>query len=316
MICYNQENYIRTALDSVLCERVKPYEIIIGDDASTDGTRRIIEEYREQYPVIIKVFLNESNLGIPANLNNVAPKATGDMVHFLSGDDWFKPGLLERMDNKIQEMNLDPQKSRFVLLPHVVLHSIDGSEILLKNDPRQLEKYSPVGAKLRGIVVNNQVGYSRAMFDMWPLFPDDSEMIGPWADLLQYVMFIQYSDRQIVMDCAGHVYRMGVGITSRTKLEELLQSYHHALVRVQYEYKCGNLKLCKVDSKYLAFHERYAQLSMKYNAESLKNALLSAADLAMADMSEVRFIARDFYRVHRGLASRLIRKMVLKHYRQ
>jgi glycosyltransferase involved in cell wall biosynthesis len=310
MICYNQEKYIRTALDSVLCERIKPYEIIIGDDASTDGTRRILEEYRAKYPEIIKVILNERNLGISANFNNVAPKAMGDMVHILSGDDWFKPGLLERMNNKILEMNLNPQKSRFILLPHVIHHLLDGSEVLLKNDPRQLERYGPVGSRLRGIEYNNQVGYSRAIFNMWPLFPDDSETIGPWADLLQYVMLAQYIDRQIIMDCEGHVYRAGVGITSRTKREDLMQSYHNALVRIQHEYKCGRLNLNRADSKYLDFHEKSTQLLMKYSMKSLKNALRSAADLAMVDMAEVTFIVRDLYRAHRRLASKLIRKMV------
>ena len=48
MICYNQEQYIRQALDSVLCEQIKPYEIIIGDDFSTDGTRKILREYKDQ----------------------------------------------------------------------------------------------------------------------------------------------------------------------------------------------------------------------------------------------------------------------------
>ena len=45
MICYNQELFIRRALDSLLSEQVKPYEIIIGDDFSSDQTRKILREY-------------------------------------------------------------------------------------------------------------------------------------------------------------------------------------------------------------------------------------------------------------------------------
>ena len=308
MICYNQEEYIGTALDSVLCERVKPYEIIIGDDASTDGTRKIIDEYRNKYPEIIKVILNENNVGITANLNNVAPKATGDIVHFLSGDDWFKPGLLERMNNTIQQMNLNPQKSRFVLLPHVIYHFLDGSEVVFRNDPRQLEQYSLVGSILRGIVRTRQIGYSRALFDMWPLFLDDSEMIGPWADHLQYVMFAQYSDRQIVIDCEGPVYRVSTGISSRTPLQELDRSYHCALVQILSSYHNGDLELNSVDLKYLSFHEKAYSLPLTYSFVLLMKTVQSAISLARADVSEVRFIARDLYNAHRRLISTLAHK--------
>ena len=308
MICYNQEIYIGTALDSVLCERVKPYEIIIGDDASTDGTRRIIEEYRAKYPDIIKIILNEINLGITANFNNVAPKATGDIVHFLSGDDWFKPGLLERMNNKILEMNLDPHQLRFILLPDFTMYYPDGSEVLFKNDQRQLDKYSPVGSMLRGIVHTRQIGYSRALFDMWPLFPDDSEMIGPWADLLQYVMFAQYIDRQIVMDCEGAVYRVWVGIASKTAPQEIERSYHCALVRILSSYHNGDLELNSVDLKYLSFHEKVYSLPLTYSFVLLMQTVQSAISLARTDVSEVGFIARDLYIVHRRLISALAHK--------
>jgi len=305
MICYNQEKYIGTALDSVLCERVKPYEIIIGDDASTDGTRKIIEEYRAKYPDIIKIILNERNLGITANLNNVAPKATGDIVHFLSGDDWFKPGLLERMNNKIPEMNLDPHQLRFILLPDFAMYYPDGSEVLFKNDQRQLDKYSPVGSVLRGIVHTRQIGCSRALFDMWPLFPDDSELIGPWADLLQLVQFAQHIDRQIIMDFAGAVYRVSVGIASKTPQQDLERSYHCALVRILSSYHNGDLELNSIDLKYLTFHERAYNLLLTYSFVLLMQTVQSAISLARADMSEVKFIARDFYFVHRRLAAAL-----------
>jgi len=298
MICYNQEKYIRTALDSVLCEHIKPDEIIIGDDASMDGTRRIIEEYRAKYPEIVKVILNERNMGIFANLNNTAPNATGDMVHFLSGDDWFSPGLLDNMNRKIQELCLDPSKLPFVLLPHCVYHYPDGSEVLITNDSKRLRKFSPVGSLLRGVSHSRMVGFSRALFNMWPLFPEDSEVIGPWADLLQHVMFAQYIDQQIIMDCQGPVYRTGVGIAARTGRQELARSYHRALVRILSSYDHGDLALSSVDLKYLDFHEKACRLGLTHSFVSLKEAVQSAISLARADMSEVKYIARDLRLAH------------------
>jgi glycosyltransferase involved in cell wall biosynthesis len=63
-ICtYNHKDYIRQAIESVLSQKTSyKYEIVIHDDASTDGTRSIIEEYLRQYPETIKAMLNEENL--------------------------------------------------------------------------------------------------------------------------------------------------------------------------------------------------------------------------------------------------------------
>ena len=53
VITYNQSNYIRKALDSILMQKVSfKYEILVGDDASTDGTQEILCEYAQKYKVI------------------------------------------------------------------------------------------------------------------------------------------------------------------------------------------------------------------------------------------------------------------------
>ena len=63
MTTYNHEKYVRQALDSVLKQKTDySYEILIGDDVSTDGTRLILKEYEEKYPEIIKVFYREENM--------------------------------------------------------------------------------------------------------------------------------------------------------------------------------------------------------------------------------------------------------------
>ena len=303
MICYNQEEYIKTALDSVLCEEVKPNEIIVGDDASTDGTRRILEEYRARYPEIIKLVFNKQNMGIFSNLNNVSPNATGDMIHFLSGDDWYKPGLLQSMNKTIQELSLDPKITRFILLPHVVLHYLDGSEELVKNNPAKLRKYSPVGAVLRDVVHTRQIGFSRAIFNKWPLFPEDSEIIGPWSDRVQHVMFAQHFDKQIVMDCEGAVYRVGVGIASKTRREALERSYYNALVRIHSNYSRGELALSLVDLKYLELHKQARELALNYSTTSIVNLLRLSINLAKTDITEIVQIAREIYRTVRELVS-------------
>lgn len=58
VITYNQEQYIAQTLDSILSqEHEYPYEIVVGEDCSSDGTRKIVEDYASRYPDIIKPHL-------------------------------------------------------------------------------------------------------------------------------------------------------------------------------------------------------------------------------------------------------------------
>ena len=60
---YNHERYIAQALDSVLAQETRfPYEILITEDCSTDGTRAIVTEYAARYPDRIRLCLSERNL--------------------------------------------------------------------------------------------------------------------------------------------------------------------------------------------------------------------------------------------------------------
>ena len=61
---YNQKAYLKEAVESVLCQTYMPFEILIIDDASTDGSQDLIAKYCEQFPQLIKSFINLVNKGI------------------------------------------------------------------------------------------------------------------------------------------------------------------------------------------------------------------------------------------------------------
>lgn len=98
MVTYNHEQFIAKALDSVLMQKTDfDYEIVIGEDCSSDGTRAIVLEYRRRYPDIIRLFLNEKNLGMYANSVQVLHACTGEYVAILEGDDyWTSPDKLQK----------------------------------------------------------------------------------------------------------------------------------------------------------------------------------------------------------------------------
>jgi glycosyltransferase involved in cell wall biosynthesis len=90
LITYNHLAYIQQALDSILAQKTDySYEIVIGDDASTDGTQDILKEYAERFPDKIRLILQERNLGGRQNLLLTLQACIGKYVAFLDGDDYW-----------------------------------------------------------------------------------------------------------------------------------------------------------------------------------------------------------------------------------
>lgn len=89
VVTYNQEQYIQQALDSILMQKVNfDYEVIIGEDCSTDSTPQICEEYASLYPNI-KVYHHNPNKGLVKNWEFVLNHCQGEYVAMLEGDDYW-----------------------------------------------------------------------------------------------------------------------------------------------------------------------------------------------------------------------------------
>lgn len=98
ILTYNQVNYISQAIESVLLQEVNfDYEIVIADDYSTDGTREIVQSYAEKYPDIIKLILQEENVGLVENSKCLKRKCKGRYRATQEGDDyWVDPLRLQK----------------------------------------------------------------------------------------------------------------------------------------------------------------------------------------------------------------------------
>lgn len=94
VVTYNHANFIRETLDSILKDDYDNIEVVVADDASTDGTQDILKEYFYKYPNKIKLILNAQNLGITNNCNKAFFACTGDLIALFAGDDLFLPGKL------------------------------------------------------------------------------------------------------------------------------------------------------------------------------------------------------------------------------
>ncbi len=105
VVTYNQENYIRQCLDSILMQQVDfDFEVVIGEDHGTDGTRAICEEYVDRYPQVRLLPLME-RLGIARNWKRVLEECKGEYIALCEADDyWIDPHKLQMqidlMDSK------------------------------------------------------------------------------------------------------------------------------------------------------------------------------------------------------------------------
>lgn len=93
-LTYNHENVIKDALDGFVMQRTKvPFEIVICDDASTDKTPAIIQEYADKYPGLIRPFLLKENQYSKTNklpfANHLFPNARGKYIAECDGDDYW-----------------------------------------------------------------------------------------------------------------------------------------------------------------------------------------------------------------------------------
>jgi len=135
---YNQEKYIRECLDGILVQKVNfAYEIIIGDDCSTDSNQTIIREYAEKYPDIIRPILGKTNLysadGRSRVLEQFLPLARGKYMTMCEGDDyWSFPGRMQALADFLESH----PKHSLVFHAYEVLSEIPDIEVNSPWQPR------------------------------------------------------------------------------------------------------------------------------------------------------------------------------------
>jgi len=104
MPVYNEAKIISPTLRSILSQSFDNFEIIVGDDCSTDDTVKKVKKFQKE-DKRIKIFVNKKNLGYSKNLENLRQKATGDIIYLMGQDDILAKDALLKTYNafKISE---------------------------------------------------------------------------------------------------------------------------------------------------------------------------------------------------------------------
>ncbi len=125
MPVFNGENYLAKALDSLLTQTYSDYELIISDNASTDGTMEICQTYASR-DHRIHYYRNETNLGGAKNYNRVFELSSGEYFKWAAHDDLCAPEFLERCIDVLDQDNS-------VILCHPRTSEIDEHGTVVKN---------------------------------------------------------------------------------------------------------------------------------------------------------------------------------------
>lgn len=90
MIAYNVAPFIAESIESVVLQKTNfKFELVIGEDCSTDSTRSIIEAYQKKYPEIIKTLYHKQNLGLTPNCVATHNACNGKYIALLDSDDYW-----------------------------------------------------------------------------------------------------------------------------------------------------------------------------------------------------------------------------------
>lgn len=108
IVTYNQQAYIAEAIEGALGQDHPKLEIIVSDDASSDGTWAIVDAYAQRYPEVVFAVRGSKNVGVTGNCNRGLALASGKYICWQGGDDIF---LANKVRRQVEWMEADSRRS-------------------------------------------------------------------------------------------------------------------------------------------------------------------------------------------------------------
>lgn len=133
IVCtYNQEKTIGRTLNSILCQKCHlPFEIVIGEDCSTDGTSDICKDYAQRYPDQIRLISNPQNKGLVDNYFDCLLTCRGELIADCAGDDFWVDD--QKLEKALRIMESDDQ----ITLVHTAWQSYNEQTQTASDSPQQ-----------------------------------------------------------------------------------------------------------------------------------------------------------------------------------
>ena len=238
-VTYNHAKYIGQALDSFLAQKTNfKFDVLIGDDASTDDTPSILKKYARKYPDIIKPVLRQKNCGAGSNSIDLFNRVGTEYVAVCDGDDyWTDENKLQR---QVDYMDEHADCSVCFHPVRVFFEGAAGKEAFFPNKVMHPYVYASVGRlSLEQIARQNFIQSSSVLY-RWefpsglPVWYTPDIIPGDWCLMVLHAMngYIGF------IDACMSVYRRHVGGVWWESSEEILGHYRKYGLSTLYIFKC------------------------------------------------------------------------------
>lgn len=177
-ITYNQAKFIEQTVVSAATQKTNfPFEIIVGDDASTDETPDILRKLKKRFPDKIKLILNKRNLGGHGKNNfvNSYQFAKGGYIALLDGDDYWTS------ENKLQQQAdlLDKHQDISICYHRVTSVNDEGQPHIEQLKPTEQTHFTIKDLLIENFIPTVSIMYRKKLFDEFPDFYFD-EIVPDW----------------------------------------------------------------------------------------------------------------------------------------
>ena len=224
VVTYNQEKWIRQTLDSILAQQTEyPFEVIIGEDHGTDGTRAVCQEYADKYENVTLLPATE-NLGVTANWIRCVQAGNGKYIMTCAGDDWW------HNPNKIQ-LQVDFMEAHpGCVMCHTDIDEYNDTTGNLLHNAHQSRGIIPKEGKIQDALLYTGVDISavttcirRATFEQHVPADEFARRRFPREDWPTHIVLAAYGDILYISESTA-TYRVGQeSITRTSNYEKILQ---------------------------------------------------------------------------------------------
>lgn len=203
MITYNQERYISQAIESVLSQQTDfSYEIVVGEDFSTDNTREVCREYQQRYPDKIRLLERDRNLGMAGNFLSTFKECNGQYLAVLEGDDyWVNP---HKLQSQVDFLDIHPDFALVFGRTFAFYQNDDrpGYEI----PPSNVTSYTLENLLALNYIATCSVMYRNGIINEYPVWLNKLDML----DWPMHVLHAQYGKIGFI-DALFSNYRIHLG---------------------------------------------------------------------------------------------------------
>ena len=151
MATYEGEKYLREQLESILNQSFKEFRLLVSDDFSSDGTRKILNEYVEKDSRVV-VFLQNKNVGVVRNFEFLMKKVENELFMFSDQDDVWDKDKLKKSIEKLKSEDYDLVYSNLEVVDQN-LKKVNDSYWKLKGFEKKVKKYN----NFESLYLNNYI---------------------------------------------------------------------------------------------------------------------------------------------------------------